>query len=207
MYCVQDRQLICGLCLTVGGHQGHAVDDLQAAFDRERSTPALLLAALADSRWSQVLPSRFNSDSTVCAECCSLITTPRPHLSHPRQVCELGQQLEEEKSRCEDLVRRDRQEVTQYFETLEAALARKKRAFLDALDKAAADVSQAFEPLIDRVKELQVCVTQSRTVCQGLKPNPSRGLQRELENPPHLGCCSFAASPKKFSKNICFAIC
>lgn len=73
-------------------------------------------------------------------------------------MCELGQQLDEERSCCEDLVRRDRQEVSQYFETLEAALARKKRAFLDALDKAAADVSQAFDPLIDRVKELQVCV-------------------------------------------------
>lgn len=76
----------------------------------------------------------------------------------PCQVCELGRQLEEERSCCEDLVRRDRQEVLQYFETLEAALARKKRAFLDALDKAAADVSEAFDPLIDRVKELQVGV-------------------------------------------------
>lgn len=73
-------------------------------------------------------------------------------------MCELGRQLEEERSCCEDLVRRDRQEVLQYFETLEAALARKKRAFLDALDQAAADVSEAFDPLIDRVKELQVGV-------------------------------------------------
>lgn len=75
-----------------------------------------------------------------------------------RQVCELGQQLEEERSCVEDLVRRDRQEVSQYFETLEATVARKKRAFLDAVDKAAADVSRAFDPLIDTVKELQVCV-------------------------------------------------
>lgn len=55
-------------------------------------------------------------------------------------------------------MRRDRQEVSQYFEALEATLARKKRLFLDAVDKAAADVSQAFEPLVDRVKELQVRV-------------------------------------------------
>ncbi|KAJ8256295.1 hypothetical protein COCON_G00184470 [Conger conger] len=34
VYCVRDRQLICGLCLTVGGHQGHAIDDLEAAFAR-----------------------------------------------------------------------------------------------------------------------------------------------------------------------------
>lgn len=73
-------------------------------------------------------------------------------------MCELSQQLEEERSGIEDLVRRDRHEVGQYFETLEATLARKKRAFLDAVDEAAADVSQSFDPLIERVKELQVCV-------------------------------------------------
>ncbi|XP_075892337.1 tripartite motif-containing protein 59-like [Nelusetta ayraudi] len=123
MYCVQDRQLICGLCLTVGRHQGHAIGNLQAVFDRERQTPALLLAGLLESRWSQVF--------------------------------ELGQQLKKEKRCCEDLLRWDRQQVSQYFETLEVVLAKKKRAFLDALDKAAAEVSQAFDPLIDRVKELQ----------------------------------------------------
>lgn len=141
MYCVQDRQLICGLCLTVGRHQGHVIDDLQAAFDRERQTPALLLATLSESRWSQ--------------------------------VCELGQQLDEERSCCEDLVRRDRQEVSQYFETLEAALARKKRAFLDALDKAAADVSQAFDPLIDRVKELQEEQLELVSVCSSVEDEES----------------------------------
>lgn len=73
-------------------------------------------------------------------------------------MCELGQQLEEDRSRSEELVKRDRLEVAQYFEALEATLASKKQAFLDAVDQAAADVSQAFEPLIDRVKELQVCV-------------------------------------------------
>ncbi|KAG5837667.1 hypothetical protein ANANG_G00241870 [Anguilla anguilla] len=41
VYCVQDRQLICGLCLTVGGHQGHAIDDLQAALARERAAARL----------------------------------------------------------------------------------------------------------------------------------------------------------------------
>lgn len=55
MYCIQDRQLICGLCLTVGQHQGHPIDDLQAAFTREKQTPAQLLAKLSDSRWAQVV--------------------------------------------------------------------------------------------------------------------------------------------------------
>ncbi|XP_028276141.1 tripartite motif-containing protein 59 isoform X2 [Parambassis ranga] len=123
MYCVQDRQLICGLCLTVGLHQGHLIDDLQAAFIREKSTPSLLLARLSEQRWAQ--------------------------------VCELGEQLEQEKARCEGLVRQDRQDVNQFFQTLEALLARKRQAYLDALDKAGAEVSQAYDPLIHRVKELQ----------------------------------------------------
>lgn len=73
-------------------------------------------------------------------------------------MCELGEQLEQEKSRCEALMRQDRQEVGQYFQTLEAVLARKKQAFLDSLDEAGVELSQAFDPLIDRVRELQVCV-------------------------------------------------
>lgn len=54
MYCVQNRKLICGLCLTVGQHQGHPIDDLQAAFIREKRTPSLLLARLSEHRWAQV---------------------------------------------------------------------------------------------------------------------------------------------------------
>ncbi|KAK5621639.1 hypothetical protein CRENBAI_023904 [Crenichthys baileyi] len=123
MYCIQDRQLICGLCLTVGRHQGHPIDDLQAAFIREKRTPALLLARLSEQRWAQ--------------------------------VCELGEQLELEKARSESLLRQDRQEVNQFFVSLEEVLARKKQAYLEALSEVAAEVSQAYDPLIDRVKELQ----------------------------------------------------
>ncbi|XP_070826511.1 tripartite motif-containing protein 59 [Chaetodon trifascialis] len=123
MYCVQDRQLICGLCLTVGQHQGHPIDDLQAAFIREKQTPSQLLARLSERRWAQ--------------------------------VCELGEQLEQEKARCEGLVRQDRQEVLQFFQRLEAVLARKKQACLEALDKAGVEVSRAYDPLIHRVKDLQ----------------------------------------------------
>uniref|UniRef100_A0A3Q3BDL3 Tripartite motif containing 59 n=1 Tax=Kryptolebias marmoratus TaxID=37003 RepID=A0A3Q3BDL3_KRYMA len=123
MFCIQDRQLICGLCLTVGQHQGHPIDDLQAAFVREKRTPALLLARLSEQRWAQ--------------------------------VCELAEQLEEDRARCEALVRQDREEVDQFFLSLEEVLARKKRACLEALDGAAAEVSRAYDPLIHRVKELQ----------------------------------------------------
>ncbi|XP_040901582.1 tripartite motif-containing protein 59 [Toxotes jaculatrix] len=123
MYCIQDRQLICGLCLTVGQHQGHRIDDLQAAFIREKQTPSRLLARVSEQRWAQ--------------------------------ACELGEQLEQEKARCEGLVRQDRQEVNQFFQTLEVVLGRKRQAYLEALDKVAAEVSRAYDPLIHRVKELQ----------------------------------------------------
>lgn len=72
------------------------------------------------------------------------------------QVCELGEQLQQEKARCEGLLRQDRSDVNQYFQTLEAALARKRRACLDALDEADADVRRVYDPLVRRVKELQV---------------------------------------------------
>lgn len=75
-----------------------------------------------------------------------------------RQLCELGEQLEQEKTRCEDVVREDRQGVSQYFQTLETVLAGKKHACLEAVDKAGAEVCRAYDPLIHRVKELQVCV-------------------------------------------------
>uniref|UniRef100_A0A3Q1IPV5 Tripartite motif-containing protein 59 n=1 Tax=Anabas testudineus TaxID=64144 RepID=A0A3Q1IPV5_ANATE len=123
MYCIQDRKLICGLCLTVGQHQGHPIDDLQAAFIREKQTPSLLLARLSEHRWAQV--------GSPLSE------------------------LEQEKARCEGLVRQDRQEVNQFFQTLGLVLDKKREAYLEALDKAGAELLQAYDPLIHRVKELQ----------------------------------------------------
>lgn len=79
-------------------------------------------------------------------------------------MCELAEQLEQEKTRCEGVVRQNKQEVNQFFQTLEAALAKKKQAFLEALDKAATDVSRAYDPLIHRVKELQVGLTRCHIV-------------------------------------------
>uniref|UniRef100_A0A8C6WL15 Tripartite motif containing 59 n=1 Tax=Neogobius melanostomus TaxID=47308 RepID=A0A8C6WL15_9GOBI len=92
MYCVEDRKLICGLCLTVGHHQGHIIDDLQAAYIREKQTPQIL-AKLSEKK---------------CL-----------------QVCEIGNELELKKELCEDALRQDRQEVLQFFQRLEASLAKK----------------------------------------------------------------------------------
>ncbi|XP_016383611.1 tripartite motif-containing protein 59 [Sinocyclocheilus rhinocerous] len=51
VYCVQDRKLICGFCLTVGQHQGHAIDDLQTACVKERGAQSRLTESL---RWEEV---------------------------------------------------------------------------------------------------------------------------------------------------------
>ncbi|XP_072320216.1 tripartite motif-containing protein 59 [Eucyclogobius newberryi] len=122
MYCVLDRQLICGLCLTIGQHQGHPIDDLQAAYVREKQTPQLL-AKLSEQKWTQ--------------------------------VCELAKQLEQEKEDCDRELQQDRKQVLQFFRYLDASLVKKKQAYLDALDKACAEVAHAYDPLIYRVKELQ----------------------------------------------------
>lgn len=156
MYCVQDRRLICGLCLTVGKHQGHPIDDLHAEFIREKQTPLQLLAKLFKSRGQKVgggggngLPWQLQQvivpGKQTITSCCV-------------QVCELWEQLEREKARCEDLLRQDQLNVIQYFQKLEMVLARKKCACLAALKKAGADVCLAYDPLIEQVKELQVGV-------------------------------------------------
>lgn len=54
VYCVQDCKLICGLCLTIGQHQGHSIDDLQTAYIKEQNTPAGLVERLTDKRWEEV---------------------------------------------------------------------------------------------------------------------------------------------------------
>ncbi|XP_077468454.1 tripartite motif-containing protein 59 [Stigmatopora argus] len=123
VYCVQDREVICGLCLTVGQHQGHTIDDLQATFDREKLTFSHLLEQLSEDRWAQ--------------------------------VCELGEQLDREKARCESALEQDRLEVAEYFHTVEMTLFKKKQAYMDVLDKALTEVSLSYNPLIHRVKELQ----------------------------------------------------
>lgn len=71
-------------------------------------------------------------------------------------MCELGERLQQEMDRCDSLLRQDKQEVEQFFHTLEMVLAGKRQAYMEALERAGAEVCQAYNPLIDRVKELQV---------------------------------------------------
>ncbi|KAJ8280336.1 hypothetical protein GJAV_G00053350 [Gymnothorax javanicus] len=123
VYCVQDRQLICGCCLTVGRHQGHSIDDLQSAFMREREAPARLVERLTDRRWAE--------------------------------VCALVERLEQERVRCEGVLRQDRDAVTHFFNSLEQVLERKKRAFMAALDVAEGDLAREYDPLLERLKDMK----------------------------------------------------
>ncbi|XP_036393324.1 tripartite motif-containing protein 59 [Megalops cyprinoides] len=123
VYCVQDRKLICGFCLTIGQHQGHAIDDLQTAYVKEREAPAQLVEQLTDKRWAE--------------------------------VCTLVEQLEQEKARCESLVRQDREAVAQFFQGLERVLARKRDAFMAALDAASLELLREYDPLIEKLKDMK----------------------------------------------------
>ncbi|NXH17839.1 TRI59 protein, partial [Bucco capensis] len=54
IYCLLDRKLVCGYCLTVGEHNGHPIDDLQSAYMKEKSTAGKLLEQLTDKHWTDV---------------------------------------------------------------------------------------------------------------------------------------------------------
>ncbi|XP_073673983.1 tripartite motif-containing protein 59 [Garra rufa] len=123
VYCVQDRQLICGFCLTVGQHQGHPIDDLQTAYVKERAAQSRLTDRLKGQRWEE--------------------------------VCGLAQRLQDEKTRSQALVQKDREVVSRYFQGLDLILAQKEEQFMQALDRANALLSRAYEPLIQQVKDMQ----------------------------------------------------
>ncbi|NXQ20157.1 TRI59 protein, partial [Peucedramus taeniatus] len=54
IYCLQDRRLVCGQCLTIGKHRGHAIDDLQSAYRKAREASRQLLEELRDPSRSKV---------------------------------------------------------------------------------------------------------------------------------------------------------
>uniref|UniRef100_A0A8C6T152 Tripartite motif containing 59 n=1 Tax=Neogobius melanostomus TaxID=47308 RepID=A0A8C6T152_9GOBI len=94
MYCVEDRKLICGLCLTVGHHQGHIIDDLQAAYIREKQTPQIL-AKLSEKKCLQVSTWR-----EFCKILCEQFdeTLPIFMLTEQLDLVTLGSALEDEDS-------------------------------------------------------------------------------------------------------------
>ncbi|NXH93644.1 TRI59 protein, partial [Pachycephala philippinensis] len=53
IYCLQDKRLVCGQCLTIGKHQGHPIDDLQSAYRKAREASGKLLEELTDKSRSE----------------------------------------------------------------------------------------------------------------------------------------------------------
>ncbi|XP_003416231.3 tripartite motif-containing protein 59 [Loxodonta africana] len=54
VYCLLDKKLVCGHCLTIGQHHGHPIDDLESAYLKEKDTPQKLLLQLTDTHWTDV---------------------------------------------------------------------------------------------------------------------------------------------------------
>ncbi|XP_005393179.1 PREDICTED: tripartite motif-containing protein 59 [Chinchilla lanigera] len=54
VYCLLDKKLVCGHCLTVGQHHGHPIDDLQSAYLKKKDTPQKLLKQLTDTHWTDI---------------------------------------------------------------------------------------------------------------------------------------------------------
>ncbi|NWI63262.1 TRI59 protein, partial [Todus mexicanus] len=54
VYCILDRKLVCGHCLTVGEHSGHPIDDLENAYRKEKKASGKLTEQLTDQHWNDV---------------------------------------------------------------------------------------------------------------------------------------------------------
>ncbi|XP_036853744.2 tripartite motif-containing protein 59 isoform X2 [Manis javanica] len=54
VYCLLDKKLVCGHCLTIGQHNGHPIDDLQSAYMKEKDMPQKLLEQLTDTHWTDL---------------------------------------------------------------------------------------------------------------------------------------------------------
>ncbi|NXP44111.1 TRI59 protein, partial [Heliornis fulica] len=54
VYCLLDRKLVCGHCLTIGKHNGHPIDDLQSAYIKEKEASGKILEQLTDKHWTNV---------------------------------------------------------------------------------------------------------------------------------------------------------
>ncbi|XP_021249635.1 tripartite motif-containing protein 59 isoform X2 [Numida meleagris] len=54
VYCLLDKKLVCGHCLTIGKHNGHPIDDLHSAYLKEKESSGKILEQLTDKHWSNV---------------------------------------------------------------------------------------------------------------------------------------------------------
>ncbi|NWS26846.1 TRI59 protein, partial [Polioptila caerulea] len=94
IYCLQDRCLVCGQCLTIGKHRGHPIDDLKSAYKKGREAWAQLLQELEDPARSQVFCSQRLQQHK--ARCQSALQSDREAVL--RYFKELGDALENKKA-------------------------------------------------------------------------------------------------------------
>ncbi|NWR35784.1 TRI59 protein, partial [Tachuris rubrigastra] len=55
IYCLLDKQLVCGQCLTIGQHHGHPIGDLHSAHRRAKEAAGKLQEQLPEKYWREVL--------------------------------------------------------------------------------------------------------------------------------------------------------
>ncbi|XP_063264520.1 tripartite motif-containing protein 59 [Prinia subflava] len=94
IYCVQDRRLVCGQCLTIGKHRGHAIDDLQSAYRRAREAWGQLQQELGDQSRSKAFSCSQRLQQHK-ARCQSALQSDREAVL--RYFKELGDALEHQK--------------------------------------------------------------------------------------------------------------
>ncbi|NXE95575.1 TRI59 protein, partial [Menura novaehollandiae] len=68
IYCLRDRELVCGRCLTIGRHHGHPIDDLQSAYRKAREASGKLQEELTDKSRSEVFScyERLEKEKSQC---------------------------------------------------------------------------------------------------------------------------------------------
>lgn len=54
VYCLLDKKMVCGHCLTIGKHNGHPIDDLYSAYIKEKQSSGKILEQLTDKHWVDV---------------------------------------------------------------------------------------------------------------------------------------------------------
>ncbi|NWI74321.1 TRI59 protein, partial [Dryoscopus gambensis] len=90
IYCLQDRQLVCGQCLTIGKHHGHPIDDLQNVYRKAKEASGKLLEELTDKSHSEKLLQQYK------AQCQSALQSDREAVLW--YFKELGDALEHKKA-------------------------------------------------------------------------------------------------------------
>ncbi|NWT85943.1 TRI59 protein, partial [Lanius ludovicianus] len=94
IYCLQDRQLVCAQCLTIGKHHGHPIDDLQRAYRKARVASGKLLEELMDKSRSEVFSCSERLQQQK-AQCQSALQSDRKAVL--QYFKELGDALEHKK--------------------------------------------------------------------------------------------------------------